>query len=81
MGTFVVDDGEFYVLFERSFNDQAPHHRTLPDDAPASTGKMPSFRRASHSAGMVFPASTSADVAFRHVLPWRYTSDREPSSQ
>ena len=27
---FVVDDGELYILFERSFDGQSPHHRTLP---------------------------------------------------
>jgi hypothetical protein len=43
MDAFVVDDGEFYILFERSFDDQSPHHRTLPDDARASTDKRPCF--------------------------------------
>jgi len=43
MDAFVVYDGEFYILFERSFDDQPPHHRTLPDDERASTNKRPCF--------------------------------------
>ncbi|MBB3133095.1 hypothetical protein FHS26_000798 [Rhizobium pisi] len=30
MDAFVVDDGELYILFERSFDWQSPHHQTLP---------------------------------------------------
>jgi hypothetical protein len=30
MDAFVVNDGEFYILFKRSFDDQPPHHRPFP---------------------------------------------------
>jgi hypothetical protein len=30
MDAFVVDDGELYILFERNFDWQSPHHQTLP---------------------------------------------------
>ncbi|WP_164736428.1 hypothetical protein [Rhizobium vallis] len=66
MDAFVVNDGEFDILFERSFDDQPPHHRTLPDDARASTGQealfgMPVARPAR------FCCRRSADVAFRYA--------------
>ncbi|EGE57170.1 hypothetical protein RHECNPAF_470054 [Rhizobium etli CNPAF512] len=38
MDAVIVDDGEFYILFERSFEEQPPHNRTLPEDPPASAG-------------------------------------------
>ncbi|MDC9833626.1 hypothetical protein PO870_09440 [Rhizobium sp. MJ37] len=34
MDAFVVDDGELYILFERSFDWQSPHHQTLPMTHP-----------------------------------------------
>ncbi|GLR57268.1 hypothetical protein [Rhizobium indigoferae] len=38
INALIADDGEFYILFEWSFDNQPPHHRILHDDAPASIG-------------------------------------------
>ncbi|WP_170960002.1 hypothetical protein [Rhizobium phaseoli] len=62
MDAFVIDDGELYILFERSFDGQPPHYRTLPTirQRQPDTGLL--FRHANHPTGMFRPENCVAGL-------------------
>ncbi|MBW9054431.1 hypothetical protein [Rhizobium mesosinicum] len=69
MDTIAVNDGELDILFERRFDDQPPHHRSLPDDAQASIGYRAILRQPGRSSGTAYPAGVSRAAAQRHHYP------------